>query len=69
MPAAIVAIGVLKGAFLFHADLVRALADPALVVDFLEVRSYAGTMRLWSEVGRGTTFTIRLAHAPAPVTG
>lgn len=40
-----VAIGVLKGAFLFHADLVRALADPALVVDFLEVRSYAGTSR------------------------
>ena len=38
----IVVIGVLKGSFLFLADLVRAIENP-LTVDFLGVSSYAGT--------------------------
>ena len=46
-------IGVLKGSFLFHADLVRALADLDVRVDFLAVHSYAGT---------SSTGTVRLTH-------
>lgn len=38
----IVVIGVLKGSFLFLADLVRSIENP-LTVDFLGVSSYAGT--------------------------
>ena len=38
----IVVIGVLKGSFLFLADLVRAIENP-LTVDFLGVSSYSGT--------------------------
>ena len=33
------------------------------------VEASGGEVTVASEVGRGTTFTIRLAHAPAPVTG
>jgi len=38
----IVVIGVLKGSFLFLADLVRSIENP-LTIDFLGVSSYAGT--------------------------
>jgi hypoxanthine phosphoribosyltransferase len=36
-------VGVMKGSFLFHADLVRALHDLDVRIDFLGVHSYAGT--------------------------
>lgn len=36
-------IGVLKGSFLFLADLARALCDLDIEIDFLGVRSYEGT--------------------------
>lgn len=39
----LVVIGVLKGSFVFVADLVRELGDLDVRVDFLGVRSYAGT--------------------------
>jgi hypoxanthine phosphoribosyltransferase len=39
----LVVIVVLKGAFVFGADLVRALAPLDVRVEFLSVRSYAGT--------------------------
>ena len=38
----LVVIGVLKGSFMFLADLVRAIENP-ITVDFLGVSSYAGT--------------------------
>jgi hypoxanthine phosphoribosyltransferase len=38
----IVVIGVLKGSFIFLADLVRAIENP-VTIDFLGVSSYAGT--------------------------
>ncbi len=36
----IVVVGVLKGAFIFHADMVRALKNPHVELDFLRVSSY-----------------------------
>ncbi len=36
----VVVVGVLKGAFIFHADLVRALKAPHVELDFLRVSSY-----------------------------
>ena len=38
----LIVIGVLKGSFLFLADLVRAMADMHLEIEFLGVRSYEG---------------------------
>ena len=39
----LVCVGVLKGSFMFLADLVRAIPLPELEVDFIGVSSYAGT--------------------------
>lgn len=39
----LIVIGVLKGSFLFLADLVRAMADMHVEIEFLGVRSYEGT--------------------------
>ncbi len=39
----LVCVGVLKGSFMFMADLVRAIPLPELEVDFIGVASYAGT--------------------------
>ncbi len=39
----LVVIGILKGAFIFMADLVRAIDTP-LVTDFIQVSSYGGNM-------------------------
>ncbi len=36
----LVVIGVLKGAFIFHADLIRALKKPHVEIDFLRISSY-----------------------------
>ncbi len=36
----LVVVGVLKGAFIFHADLVRALKKPNVELDFLRISSY-----------------------------
>lgn len=46
-------IGVLKGSFLFHADLTRALHDLDVRIDFLGVSSYEGT---------STTGVVRVTH-------
>jgi hypoxanthine phosphoribosyltransferase len=39
----LICVGVLKGSFMFLADLVRAIPLPELEVDFIGVSSYAGT--------------------------
>ncbi len=36
----VVVVGVLKGAFIFHADVARALKNPSVELDFLRVSSY-----------------------------
>ncbi len=36
----VVVVGVLKGAFIFYADLVRALKNPHVELDFLRISSY-----------------------------
>ena len=46
-------IGELKGSFLFHADLTRALHDLDVRIDFLGVSSYEGT---------STTGVVRVTH-------
>jgi hypoxanthine phosphoribosyltransferase len=49
----LVCVGVLKGSFMFLADLVRAIPLPDLEVDFIGVASYAGTE---------TSGVVRLTH-------
>jgi hypoxanthine phosphoribosyltransferase len=48
----VVVVGVLKGAFMFTADLVRAIKAP-VVVDFIGCSSYSGTK---------STGTVRITH-------
>lgn len=48
----VVIVGVLKGAFMFTADLVRAIKSP-VVVDFIGCASYSGTK---------STGTVRITH-------
>jgi hypoxanthine phosphoribosyltransferase len=48
----VVVVGVLKGAFMFTADLVRAIKSP-VVVDFIGCASYSGTR---------STGTVRITH-------
>lgn len=48
----VVVIGVLKGAFMFTADLVRAIKSP-VIVDFMGCASYSGTR---------STGTVRITH-------
>lgn len=40
-PLGVVLVGVLKGAWLFHADLTRALRDVEVLVDFLAISRFA----------------------------
>jgi len=49
----LICVGVLKGSFMFLADLVRAIPLPELEVDFIGVSSYAGT---------ATTGVVRITH-------
>jgi hypoxanthine phosphoribosyltransferase len=49
----LICIGVLKGSFMFLADLVRAIPLPELEVDFIGVSSYSGTE---------TTGVVRITH-------
>jgi hypoxanthine phosphoribosyltransferase len=49
----LVCIGVLKGSFMFLADLIRAIPLPELEVDFIGVSSYQGTE---------TTGVVRITH-------
>jgi hypoxanthine phosphoribosyltransferase len=49
----LVCVGVLKGSFMFLADLVRAIPLPELEVDFISVSSYAGSE---------TTGVVRITH-------
>ena len=49
----LICIGVLKGSFMFLADLVRAIPLPELEVDFIGVSSYQGTE---------TTGVVRITH-------
>jgi hypoxanthine phosphoribosyltransferase len=49
----LVCIGVLKGSFMFLADLVRAIPLPELEVDFIGVSSYQGT---------ASTGVVRITH-------
>lgn len=39
----LIVVGVLKGSFIFLADLVRAISSPRLKIEFIGVRSYEGT--------------------------
>ena len=48
----VVVIGVLKGAFMFTADLVRAIKAP-VIIDFIGCSSYSGTQ---------STGTVRITH-------
>jgi hypoxanthine phosphoribosyltransferase len=48
----VVVVGVLKGAFMFTADLVRAIKSP-VVIDFIGCASYSGTR---------STGTVRITH-------
>ncbi len=48
----LVVVGVLKGAFIFHADLIRALKKPNVEIDFLRISSYG------NEVSSARTVTI-----------
>jgi hypoxanthine phosphoribosyltransferase len=49
----LVCVGVLKGSFMFLADLVRAIPLPEVEVDFIGVSSYAGSE---------TTGVVRITH-------
>jgi hypoxanthine phosphoribosyltransferase len=49
----LICVGVLKGSFMFLADLVRAIPLPELEVDFIGVSSYSGTE---------TTGVVRITH-------
>ena len=49
----LICVGVLKGSFMFLADLVRAIPLPELEVDFIGVSSYQGTE---------TTGVVRITH-------
>lgn len=59
----LVAVGILKGAFLFHADLVRALGRRGLhpAVDFLRAASYGA--------GHESSGSVRVDDAPENVRG
>ncbi|MCX6123177.1 MAG: hypoxanthine phosphoribosyltransferase [Proteobacteria bacterium] len=48
----VIVVGVLKGAFMFTADLVRAIKSP-VIVDFIGCASYSGTQ---------STGTVRITH-------
>jgi len=53
----LICVGVLKGSFMFLADLVRAIPLPEIEVDFIGVSSYAGTettgvVRITSDLAR-----------------